>query len=70
MSQDKRSTLLVMALLAITVLLGGITPAVAHDGDRNGYRDQRGNYHQYGYYHHHRGYWNRHNGVRFWINVG
>jgi len=72
MSKDKRSPLLVIALLVSAVFLSGTTQALAHDGDRyrDGYQDRNGNYHQYGYHHHHRGYWNQHNGVRFWINVG
>ena len=72
MSKDKRGTLLILTLLVSTLLLGGVTQALARDrdGNRNGFRDGRGHYHQYGYHNHHRGYWNQHdNGVRFWINL-
>ena len=60
---------LTLAILLSAFTLAGIGQAIAY-GDGNGFRDQGGNYHRYGYHHHHRGYWNQgQNGVRLWINV-
>jgi hypothetical protein len=63
---------LTLAILFSAFTLAGIGQALAYDdhGDRNGFRDQGGNYHRYGYHHHHRGYWNQgQSGVRLWINA-
>jgi hypothetical protein len=67
MSPLNRSMLLLLAIFA----LGLGTQARAYDGhhDQNGFRDQSGNYHRYGYHHHHRGYWNQENGITLWINA-
>ncbi len=59
-------------LLFSIFLLGGALQAAAYDhhGDRDGFRDQSGQYHRYGYHHHHRGYWDRdQNGAQLWINI-
>ncbi len=64
--------LFVMTLLFSFFAFGGLSPVRADDphGDRNGFRDQDGQYHRYEYHHHHRGYWNqRPDGVRLWINA-
>ena len=82
MSRHNRKILLALALLSSAFLWGGTSQAIAREGsnqyrsDRrehrnsDGYWDQYGNYHRYGYRNHHRGYWNQHNGIHFWINVG
>ena len=71
MSWRHRQLFAAVTLLFSVFLLGGALQAGAYDhhGDQDGYRDQGGQYHRYGYHNHHRGYWDRQNGVQLWINI-